>query len=85
MAGGRPHEARVSNRDGSMHYLMRILPYHGGNGQLDGALLTFVDITAPVQTEKQLRLLVHELNHRARNLLTVVSALARQTAARADR
>ena len=82
MADGRPHEARVSNRDGSMHYLMRILPYHGGNGKLDGALLTFVDITAPMQAEKQLRLLVHELNHRARNLLTVVSALARQTAGR---
>ena len=67
-----------------MHYLMRILPYHGGDSSVDGALVTFVDITVPMQAEQQLRLLVHELNHRVRNLLAVVSALARQTAGRSE-
>ena len=83
MAGGPPVETRVARRDGSTSYMMRILPYRAGGTELNGVLLIFVDITAPVQTERQLRLLVHELNHRARNLLTVVNALARQTAPRA--
>jgi two-component system, chemotaxis family, CheB/CheR fusion protein len=83
MAGGPPVETRVVKRDGSTSYMMRILPYRAGGTELNGVLLIFVDITAPVQTERQLRLLVHELNHRARNLLTVVNALARQTAPRA--
>ncbi|MFL5335531.1 MAG: chemotaxis protein CheB [Geminicoccaceae bacterium] len=83
MAGGPPVEARVAKRDGSTSYMMRILPYRAGGTEMNGVLLIFVDITAPVQTERQLRLLVHELNHRARNLLTVVNALARQTAPRA--
>ena len=82
IASGRAHEDRVAKRDGTMHYLMRILPYHNARGEMDGALLVFVDLTGPVETENQLRLLVHELNHRARNLLTVVNALARQTAGR---
>ncbi|MGD9508117.1 MAG: chemotaxis protein CheB [Geminicoccaceae bacterium] len=80
IASGEPQEDRVARRDGSMHYLMRILPYRSGKGEMEGAITVFVDLTGPVQIENQLRLLVHELNHRARNLLTVVNALARQTA-----
>jgi two-component system, chemotaxis family, CheB/CheR fusion protein len=82
IARGDPVERRVAKRDGSVHYLMRILPYHGHDDSVTGALVTFVDITQPVQTEQQLRLLVQELNHRARNLMAVVNAMVRQTLAR---
>jgi PAS domain S-box-containing protein len=40
------------------------------------------DITARKQAEEQVRLLMREANHRAKNILSVVQAIARQTAAR---
>jgi PAS domain S-box-containing protein len=40
-----------------------------------------IDITERKQQEDQIRLLMHEVNHRSKNLLTVVQAIARQTAA----
>ena len=43
-------------------------------------LTSAVDITERKQAEEHVRLLMHELNHRANNLLTIVQALARQTA-----
>ena len=82
LATEEPLERRVSMRDGRIHYLMRILPYHRSDDTVAGALVTFVDITVLVQNEQQLRTLVQELNHRSRNLLAVVSAIASQTLAR---
>jgi PAS domain S-box-containing protein len=43
-----------------------------------------IDITERKQAEEHVRLLMNELNHRANNLLTVVQALAHQTADSAD-
>jgi len=40
------------------------------------------DITARKQADERVRLLMHEVNHRARNMLSLVQAIARQTAAR---
>jgi two-component system CheB/CheR fusion protein len=82
IATGEPHERRVARRDQSIHYLVRILPYRGGDNAVSGALVTFLDITAPVEAERRQRLLVQELNHRVRNMLGVVSAIATQTLAR---
>ena len=50
---------------------------------MDGSLITFVDVTQIVQAEKHQRLLVDELNHRVKNMLTVVISLATQTLRRA--
>ncbi len=79
-----PLERRVTRRDGSKHYIMRILPYRGQNSAVDGTLVTFVDVTSIVQAEQQQRLLVGELNHRVKNMLTVVISLASQTLRRAQ-
>jgi two-component system CheB/CheR fusion protein len=79
VAGPQVIERRVSLRAGRGHHLMRILPYEVAPGRTEGVLLTFVEITAIVEAERHQRLLVHELNHRVRNMLAVVSALARQT------
>jgi PAS domain S-box-containing protein len=46
------------------------------------ALETNRDITERKRAEEQLRLLMREMNHRAKNLLSVVDAIAHQTAAR---
>ena len=44
-----------------------------------GQLVTFVDVTRIVQAEQHQRVLVDELNHRVKNMLTVVISLATQT------
>jgi two-component system, chemotaxis family, CheB/CheR fusion protein len=78
---GEPIERNVRSADGAVEYLMRILPYRARSGTIDGALLTFVDVTKIAEAEARQRTLVEELNHRVRNMLTVVNAIAQQTLA----
>ena len=72
-------ERPVRLRNGKVFHLMRILPYRGADDEIDGALVTFVNVTAVVVAEEQQRLLVAELNHRVRNMLQVVMGLANQS------
>jgi two-component system CheB/CheR fusion protein len=58
---------------------MRLLPYRNENNRVEGVLVTFVNVTALVQGEARQRSLVQELNHRVRNMLTTVNAVATQT------
>jgi two-component system CheB/CheR fusion protein len=81
VSSGQESESRVATRDGRAHHLMRILPYRVG-GRVEGAILTFVDVTTMVEAERQKSTLVDELNHRVRNILTVVLAVVRRTLAR---
>jgi two-component system CheB/CheR fusion protein len=74
-----PLEKRVERLDHSTHYLMRILPYRTPDSTVDGSLITFVDVTTIVHAEQHQRLLVDELNHRVKNMLTVVISLATNT------
>jgi two-component system, chemotaxis family, CheB/CheR fusion protein len=76
---GEPIERRVRRREGAAHYLMRILPFRQESGAIEGVVVTFVDVTGLVEAEEHQRLLVAELNHRVRNMLAVVVALAKQT------
>ena len=79
-----PLERQVTKADDSAHYIMRILPYRGGNGVVSGTLVTYLDVTSVVRAEQHQRLLVDELNHRVKNMLTVVVSLASQTLRRSD-
>jgi two-component system, chemotaxis family, CheB/CheR fusion protein len=81
---GNPIDRRVHRDDGKAHYLMRILPYRTRNNVIDGVLVTFVNVSNMVRAEEQQRTLVEELNHRVRNMLTVVGAIANQTLAKTD-
>jgi two-component system CheB/CheR fusion protein len=74
-----PLERSVSRDDGQAHYLMRVLPYRCPDSSIDGSLITFIEVTSIVQAEQHQRLLVDELNHRVKNMLTVVISLATQT------
>jgi two-component system CheB/CheR fusion protein len=75
----------VRGRDGSW-YLARLKPYRTVEDKLDGVVVTFVDIGERRRTEDALResesrmVLVSELQHRTRNLIGVVMALADRTA-----
>jgi two-component system CheB/CheR fusion protein len=79
---GQPIERNVARLDKSASFLMRIVPYRGRDNMVDGVLVTFVDITRILAAEAHQRTLVEELNHRVRNMLTVVGAIATQTLAR---
>lgn len=79
-----PLERRVVRDDDTTHYLMRILPYRTPDSDVDGTIITFVDVTSIVQAEQHQRLLVDELNHRVKNMLTVIISMAAQTLRRSD-
>jgi two-component system CheB/CheR fusion protein len=72
-------ERRVRRHDGSAHYIMRALPYWTGQGRVEGAILTFIEVTGLARAEEHQRTLVAELNHRVRNMLTVIVGLASLT------
>jgi two-component system CheB/CheR fusion protein len=80
----QPLERRVSRRDGAAHYIVRALPYWTGSSKVEGAVLTFNDVTGLAQAEEQQRVLVAELNHRVKNMLTVIVSIATQTLTRSD-
>jgi two-component sensor histidine kinase len=74
-----PIERRIVRRDGKAHYFVRILPYLTSVNDADGVVISFIDVTIIVQAEEHQKMLVAELNHRIRNILSVVIALGEQT------
>jgi len=42
----QPIERRVNRRDANAHYIVRALPYWTGAGKIEGAVLTFNDVTS---------------------------------------
>ena len=79
IAGRSLIERQIDLDDGNGHYLLRVTPYQNTRGVVDGAAVSFVDVTGLTRAEVRLRVLVAELQHRTRNLLGVVQAIARQT------
>ena len=84
LATGEPHELNVATQDGRFHYLARLRPYTAIEGDTEGVVLTFVDVTTIKQTEAQNLVLIAELNHRVKNMLAVVVGVVRQTAKNAE-
>ena len=72
----------IVRRDGGAHYLVRVIPYLTLDGRVDGVLITLTNVTAAVDARAQdqyHRLLISELNHRVKNILTVAASLATQS------
>jgi two-component system CheB/CheR fusion protein len=78
-AGGEMIERAVALNAEKAHYLARVLPYRGANNEIDGVVLTFVDVTRIVAAEEQQKVLAAELSHRVKNTLAVVSSIAERT------
>lgn len=79
LQNGKPMERPVENADGTLNYLSRVIPYHGTDAKVEGVVLTFVDVTSLTQAEGRQRVLVAELNHRVKNMLTIAIAITEQT------
>ena len=76
--GGQPMERHVTLDRAHTHYLVRLVPYRSEN-KIDGVVATFIDVTKMTEAEAHQRVLIAELNHRVKNMLSVVLALAEQT------
>jgi len=81
-----PHEYRIRRRDGEVRWVeVHWLAYFDGDQRERGAASvvgTVHDITERKEHQERERLLMREINHRAKNMLSVVDAIAHQTAAR---
>jgi two-component system CheB/CheR fusion protein len=74
-----PIERRVENTEGTEHYFARLAPYRDGDHKTEGVVVTFVNVTSLTRSEARQRVLIAELQHRTRNLLTVVQSIGQQT------
>ncbi len=78
-------EYRVLGDDGKERWIeTRSNIEAGEHGRHTKIFTTYIDITEQRKAEERIRLLMYEVNHRAKNLLAVVQAVARQTAKSGD-
>ncbi|KPF77959.1 histidine kinase, partial [alpha proteobacterium AAP81b] len=83
-ASGEPWEDTFPLRrhDGEYRwFLSRAQPVRDANGDVTSWFGTNTDVTDQLAREAQVRLLMREVNHRSKNMLAVVHAVARQTLA----
>jgi PAS domain S-box-containing protein len=72
-----PYEKEYIHKDGKRSWMM-----FAGRDLGDGTLVEFaMDISDRKRSEDHIRFLMREVNHRSKNLLTLIQAVARQTAA----
>ncbi|MGF6227858.1 two-component system CheB/CheR fusion protein [Inquilinus ginsengisoli] len=79
LEAGNSMERRVEAVENDRTYLVRLAPYRNSLNRIDGVVVTFVDVTSLARAEEHQRTLVSELNHRVRNMLAIVIAVAEQT------
>ncbi len=60
-------------------FLSRALPIHDSEGRITRWFGTNTDVTEQREREEQIQLLLREINHRSKNMLALVQAIARQT------
>ncbi|WP_205880240.1 CheR family methyltransferase [Lichenicoccus roseus] len=81
-ATGQPLERSAGQAGQAAHYMVRLAPYRDLQQVIEGVVVTFIDVTSLTQAEAQQRVLVAELQHRTRNLLAIVQAIAHRTLGR---
>ena len=72
-------EREVELRDNHTTFLMRIRPYRTLDNMIGGVVITFVDVSVQRRSNNQRIVLLQELNHRVKNTLATVQAIALQT------
>ncbi|HLY44858.1 MAG TPA: CheR family methyltransferase [Stellaceae bacterium] len=81
LANAQPRERRVVRRDGTIHYLMRVLPYRTAENALDGVLVTFTDITRITEIEEYQRELSQRIEAMLQTAVQIVERSQETTAA----
>jgi two-component system CheB/CheR fusion protein len=76
---GEAIEHRIARGEGEAYHLVRLIPYRGDLGRIEGVVVTFIDITSLARAEEHQKVLISELNHRVKNMLAVVISLITQT------
>jgi PAS domain S-box-containing protein len=80
--GAFEHGTRYFNKAGEMLWTHRhVSLLRDGAGRPSNIIVLVTDITQHKRHEERIHLLMQEVNHRSKNMLTVVHAIARQTAA----
>ena len=64
------------------YYDLLVDPMFDAAGHIKGVRCAAIDITERKREQQHIRLLMREVNHRSKNMLTLVQAVARQTAAK---
>jgi PAS domain S-box-containing protein len=76
-----PYETVRRRKDGSpIEILLTVSPVKNAYGRVIGASKIAHDISERKRGEELLRTVMHELSHRSKNLLSVIQAMAQQTA-----
>jgi PAS domain S-box-containing protein len=76
-------DKRYPRRDGTIVWVRKTVGcVRKDDGSIDYFVSVMEDISAQKAYEEQIRLLMRETNHRAKDMLSLVQAIARQTAAR---
>lgn len=75
-------EITGSERTGTRWYEFGVDPMVNQSGEVRGITTAAIDITHRKRNEAQMKLLLRDVTHRAKNVLAVVNAIARQTATR---
>lgn len=76
-------EKRYVRKDGIVVWVhLTVAGIRKASGGIDYFVSAVEDISARKRAEEQIRLLMREVNHRSKNMLSVVHAVARQTALR---
>ncbi|MET3590623.1 two-component system CheB/CheR fusion protein [Mesorhizobium shonense] len=71
------YEARIARSDGSsIDVMMSANPLFDESGKVRGAIATLVDISNHKEAERSQERLLHELQHRVKNILATITALA---------
>lgn len=76
---GEVLEHQLARDDQGKYYLVRLIPYRNDGGRTDGVVVTLIDVTSLAEAEAHQQVLISELNHRVKNMLTVVISIANQT------
>ncbi|TCF96652.1 chemotaxis protein CheR [Paraburkholderia strydomiana] len=78
-------ERRVDSEDKTQHFLIRLAPYRDSDRRTAGVVITFMDVTGITRAQARQQVLIAELQHRTRNLLSVIQAIARETLGTGER
>ncbi|SLN65313.1 Blue-light-activated histidine kinase [Roseivivax jejudonensis] len=81
---GEMREDRCVPKGSTNHYLVRLVPYRDKDNDIDGVVLTLVDMTSLAEAEENQRLLIDELNHRVKNILSIVISVVNATLRNTD-